>query len=175
MKLIIAISLLALSATAQAQILKCVGKDGKIEFATACPPGTKQQDTGVSSAPKPAPAPAKDDKGDKPAGKAADKGADKGGKAAEKAAPLSLADKEAESRKNQKAKAEADAKAEKTAAEEARRKQACEDSRANLKRFQDRQRTSRTDSKTGERIVFEEQDFVRETAKAERVIAENCK
>ncbi len=167
MKLIIAIFLLTVSVTAQAQILKCVGKDGKIEFATSCPPGTKQQVTGVSSAPKPTPAPAKDEKGDKPV--------DKGGKAADNAAPQSLADKEAAFRKNQKAKAEADAKAEKTAAEDARRKQACDDSRSSLKRFQDRQRTTRTDPKTGERTAFEEQDFIREIANAERFIAENCK
>lgn len=168
MKFLIAISLLALSAAAQAQIFKCVSKDGKIEFATACPPGTKQQDTGVSSASKPVPAPAKDEKGDKGA-KAADKGADK------KSAPKSLAEREAESRKNQKEKSETEAKAEKTAADDARRKQACEDSRSNLKRFQDRQRTSRVDPKTGERVMFEEQDFVREIANAERSIAENCK
>ncbi len=171
--------MLVSSVAAQAQILKCVGRDGKIEFATACPPGTKQQDTGVSSVSKPAPPPAKDEKGDKgdkgdKGGKAADKGADKG-KAAEKAAPLSLADREAESRKTQKAKAEADAKAEKAAADDARRKIACDDSRSNLKRYQDRQRSVRVDPKTGERHMFEEQDFVRETANAERAVAENCK
>lgn len=174
MKIIIAISLLALSATAPAQILKCVGKDGKIEFATVCPPGAKQQDTGVSSVSKSAPAPAKDEKDDK--GKAAEKGADKAAdKGADKGTPKSLADREAESRKNQKAKAEADTKAEKTAAEDTRRKQACDDSRVNLKRLQERQRTTRTDPKTGERVFFEEQDFIRETANAERAIAENCK
>jgi len=169
------IGMLALmsSVTAQAQILKCVDKDGKVEFATSCPGGTKQLGTGVSSRPAPAPAPAKDDKGGK------DKPADKSGKApekgADKAAPKSLADREAESRKNQKEKAEADAKAEKSAAESAQRKQACEDGRSYLKRLQDRQRTARTDPKTGERVFFEEQDFVRESANAERVVAENCK
>ncbi len=167
------IGMLALmgSVTAEAQILKCVGKDGKVEFATTCPTGTQQLDTGVSS--RPASAPAKDDKGGK------DKPADKSGKAlekgTEKGAPKSLADREAESRKNQKEKADADAKAEKSAAEIAQRKQACEDGRAYLKRLQERQRTARTDPKTGERVFFEEQDFVRETANAERVVAENCK
>ena len=162
MKFIIAISLLVLSATAQAQILKCVGNDGKIEFANACPPGTKQQDTGVSS--KPAPAPAKDVKGDKGA-----KGSDKG------AAPKSLADRDAEFRKRQTEQAIAAAKSDKAAAEDARRKQSCDDARSYLKRLQDRQRTTRTDPKTGERVFYEEEDFVRETANAERSIAENCK
>lgn len=161
--------ILVSSMAAQAQILKCVGKDGKIEFASSCPPGTKQLETGVSN--RPAPAPAKDDKGDK--GKAAEKG-DKG-KTAEKSAPKSLADRDVESRKNQKEKTDADAKAEKTAAESAQRKQACEDARSYLKQMQDRSRTARADPKTGERVFFEEQDYVRETANAERSIAENCK
>lgn len=169
-KFLIAISLLALSATAQAQILKCIGKDGKIEFASSCPPGTKQQDTGVSNKPSPAAASAKDEKSDK-----GGKGADKSAKGADKSAPKSLAERDAESRKNQKEKADADAKAEKTAADNARRKQACDDARSYLKRLQDRQRVTRTDPNTGERVFYEEQDFVRETANAERSISENCK
>lgn len=173
MKIIIAISLLALSATAQAQIVKCVGKDGKIEFASSCPPGTKQQDTGVPNKPVPAAAPAKDEKGDK--GDKGGKGADKGAKGADKSAPKSLAERDAESRKNQKEKAEADAKAEKSLADDTRRKQACDDARSHLKRLQDRSRTTRTDPKTGERVFFEEQDFVRETRNAEQSIADNCK
>lgn len=175
MKFIIALSLLALSATAQAQILKCVGKDGKIEFATSCPPGTKQQDTGVSSS-RPAPAPAKDEKGEKGAAKGADKGAKGNDKAAEKPdSQKTLAEKDADYRKRQAAQTEAAAKAEKSAAEDARRREACENSRGYLKRLQERQRTTRTDPKTGERVFYEEQDFVRETSVAERSIAENCK
>lgn len=170
MKFIIAISLLALSATAHAQIVKCIGKDGKIEFASSCPPGTKQQDTGVPNKPAPAAAPAKDEKGDK-----GDKGGKGAAKGADKSAPKSLAERDAESRKNQKEKAEADAKAQKSLADDTRRKQACDDARSHLKRLQDRSRTARTDPKTGERVFFEEQDFVRETANAERSIAENCK
>ena len=171
MKFIIAVSLLALSATAQAQILKCVGKDGKIEFATSCPAGTKQQDTGVSGS-KPAPAPAKDEKGDK----GADKGAEKGGKAAEKPdSQKSLAEKDADYRKRQATQTDAAAKAEKSAAEDARRKEACESARGYLRRMQERQRTTRTDPKTGERVFYEEQDYVRETAVAERSVADNCK
>ena len=160
MKFIIAVFVLTLSAGAQAQILKCIGKDGKIEFATSCPPGTKQQDTGVSSRPAPAPAPAKDDK--------AAKGTDKG-------APKSAAEQDAEFRKRQSTQAEEAAKAEKKAAEDARRQQACEDARSYLKRLQERQRTTRTDPKTGERVFYEEADYVRETANAERSVAENCK
>src|SRR5690348_12996017 len=55
--------LLMSNMASQAQILKCVGRDGKIEFASSCPPGTKQSETGVSN--KPAPSPVTDDKSDK--------------------------------------------------------------------------------------------------------------
>jgi Domain of unknown function (DUF4124) len=41
--------MLVSSLAAQAQILKCVDKNGKIEFATSCPGGTKQQ---MASPPK---------------------------------------------------------------------------------------------------------------------------
>ncbi|HTE14742.1 MAG TPA: DUF4124 domain-containing protein, partial [Burkholderiales bacterium] len=73
------------SLTAQAQIMKCVGKDGRIEFASNCPPGTKQQDTGVGNKPAPAPAPA----------------ASKESAKENAVAPKSLADRDAESRKRQ--------------------------------------------------------------------------
>lgn len=160
MKFMIAISLLALTASAQAQILKCVGKDGKIEFATACPPGTTQQSTGVSS--KPAPVPAKAEKG---AEKAADKAS----------GPKTLAEQDAEFRKRQKEKAEEDAKLEKTTADDARRKQACEVSQSQLKQLQSRQRWARTDPKTGERVFLEEDGYIKEIAIVERQISENCK
>jgi len=149
------------SAAVQAQILKCVGKDGKIEFATACPAGTKQQDTGVSNKPSAAPAPAKDDKG----AKAADKGSQ----------PKSLAEQEADFRKRQKEKADAEAKAEKIAIEDARRKVACDEARGQLVQLQNRQRWGRTDPKTGERVLLDEAGYIREIANAERQVAENCK
>jgi hypothetical protein len=176
-KFIIAIILLTLSATAHAQILKCVSKNGKIEFATSCPAGTKQQNTGVSSS-RPAPAPAKDEIGAKDGkdGKGTDKGTSKDAKSTAKPdAHKSLAEKDAEFRKRKKVESEAAAKAEKAAADNARSKVACENARSYLKRLQERQRTSRTDPKTGERVFFEEADYVRETAAAERSVAENCK
>lgn len=163
--------------TAQAQILKCVGKDGRVEFAQSCPPGTKQQDTGVTSRPAPAAkaidakSDAKADaKGDAKSDAKADAKADtKGG------APKSLADRDAEFRKRQADQKAAEEKTAKAKTEEAERKRTCEAAQGNLASLKNRQRMYRTDPKTGERVVFEEADYVREQAVAERVAAENCK
>lgn len=144
---------------AQAQILKCVSKDGRIEFASNCPPGTRQQDTGVSSKPAPAPAatPAKDGAKDAPG------------------APKSLADREAEFRKRQADQKEADSKSAQKAAEDADRQRSCQSAQSTLQALKNRQRMFRTDPKTGERAAFEEADYQREQSYAERMVAENCK
>ncbi len=147
------------STAAQAQILKCVGKDGKIEFATACPAGTKQQDTGVSN--KPAAAPAA-------------KGEAAGKEGAAKGAPT-LADRDAEFRKRQADQKEAAAKAEQKNAQTQEQQQACTAARANLQALKDRQRMYRVDPATGQRMNFEEEDYLRESAAAERQIAQSCK
>lgn len=150
--------------SAHAQILKCVGKDGRIEFAQVCPPGTKQQDTGVSN--KPAPV--------APAAQASDAKSD--AKADTKsAAPKSLADRDAEFRKRQADQKAAEEKTAKASADEAERKRTCQAAQSNLAALKNRQRMFRTDPKTGERVVFEEPDYIREQAVAERVAADNCK
>ncbi|NJN00283.1 MAG: DUF4124 domain-containing protein [Aquincola sp.] len=57
MKTLLAILAVAtLPLTAHAQIMKCVGAGGRVEFAAACPPGTKAQSTGIRNAPEAAPA-----------------------------------------------------------------------------------------------------------------------
>lgn len=149
-----------------AQILKCIGKDGRVEFAQNCPPGTRQLDTGVGSRPASAPAPAAKSDGK------SDAKAEPTGSAA---APKSTADRDAEFRKRQ---ADQKAAADKTAqksAEDAERQRVCQAAQSQVVALKSRQRTFRTDPKTGERIVFEEADYVREQAVAERVAAENCK
>jgi type IV secretory pathway VirB10-like protein len=152
--------------SAHAQILKCVGKDGRIEFAQNCPPGTKQQDAGVRSSPAPAPAAKSDVKSDAKVDAKAD---------AKGAAPKSLADRDAEFRKRQAEQKEADSKSAQAKAEETERQRVCQAAQSNLRALKDRQRMYRSDPKTGERVVFEEADYVREQGVAERVAAENCK
>jgi hypothetical protein len=144
--------------TVQAQIMKCIGKDGRIEFAANCPPGTRQQDTGVGTS-KPAPAPA-----------ASKEGAKDGA-----AAPKSLADRDAEFRKRQTEQKEAESKAAQKTADDAERVRACNSAKSNLQALKDRQRMFRNDPKTGERVMFEEADFQRELPITERLVAENCK
>ena len=160
-KFVTVLATLLLATTAvHAQIMKCVGKDGKIEFAASCPSGTKQQETGVVNKPAAAPAAAKSD------GK--DAGKDKG-------TPKSLADRDAESRKRQADQKDADTKAAQIATDNADRQRACQSAQANLAALKNRQRMSRTDPKTGERIVYEEADYQRELPITERLATENCK
>ena len=147
---------------AQAQIVKCIGKDGKIEFASACPSGTKQMETGVSNKPAPAPTPAKD-------AKAADKGGDA------KKGPQTLAERDADFKKRQTEKSATDEKEAKSAADAERNRRACSDAQSYVKRLQDRQRIVNVDPKTGERSYLSDGDYAREIAVAQQSVAENCK
>lgn len=144
------IVILLLPTAAHAQLLKCTSKDGKVEYASQCPPGTRAQDTGIKSAPAAAPS---------------------GSAGPQK----SIAERDAEFRKRQMEKQEAEAKQAKKGAFEAQQQRACDDARAYLKSLEDRNRVVRTDPKTGERIYLEEADYVSEVAAARRSIQENCK
>lgn len=148
------------ASTAPTQIMKCVGKDGKIEFTSSCPSGTQQQNTGVTN---------------KPAAPAAATKADGKDAAKDKAAPKSFADRDAEFRKRQTDQKEAETKAAQKATDEADRKRACESAQASLIALRSRQRMTRTDPKTGERSLYEEADFQRELPITERLASENCK
>lgn len=143
------ITMLLLSATVHAQLLKCIGKDGRVEYAGQCPPGTRAQDTGIKSTPSAAPS---------------------GSAEPQK----SLAERDAEFRKRQMEKQEAEAKEAKKTAEDAQRKRACDDARAYLKSLEARNRVAKTDPKTGERIYLEEADYASEIAAAQRSIQANC-
>jgi Domain of unknown function (DUF4124) len=154
--------LAATSPLAQAQILKCVGKDGRVEFAATCPSGTQQQSTGVSSkpaAPAPATATAKDGAKDSKDG----------------AVPKSLADRDAEFRKRQADQKVAEQKTAQKATEDADRQRACQSAQSNLQALKNRQRLYRTDPKTGERVFYEEADYLRELPITERNVADYCR
>src|SRR5262245_49377188 len=104
-KIFIAMLILLAPLAAHGQLLKCVSKDGKVEYASQCPPGTTPQQTGSRSTPGgPAPAPA--GKSDK---------------------PKTSADMEADFKKRQAEQSESQAKQEKEAAEKAQRQRACEE------------------------------------------------
>lgn len=150
MKTAITLALMLAVGPAYAQMLKCVGKDGKIEYADQCPNGTKELQTGIKSAPS-APAPG--------------------------AAPQqkSIAEREADFRKRQSEGAEAQAKLQKETAEKAQRERACEDARNYLTGLESGARIARTDPKTGERVFLEDAARAQELATARESVKANCK
>lgn len=150
MKAIIAIAMMLASAAAYGQLVKCVSKDGKVEYGTLCPPGTTEQRTtifsrGAGSTPSAAPQ------------------------------PKSLAEEDAAFRKRQLEQQEAQQKTDKQVAEAEQKRQACDSARAYLKSLQDGLRVTRTDPKTGERVYLEDAQYAAETAKAQRAVDQNCK
>jgi type IV secretory pathway VirB10-like protein len=152
--------LAAASSLAQAQIMKCVGKDGRVEFAATCPSGTQQQATGVSNKPAAPPAAA----------------AKEGAKDSKNsAAPKSLADRDAEFRKRQADQKAVEQKTAQKATEDADRQRACQSAQSNLQALKSRQRLFRIDPKTGERVFYEEADYQRELPITERNVADYCK
>jgi hypothetical protein len=146
-KTIIGLLLMMLSAAAYGQVLKCVGQDGKVEFATVCPSGTTVQQTGIRNDPKSAPA----------------------------AQQKPLAERDAEFRKRLSDRQEAATKAAKDADEAAQRKHACDSSRAYLRTLQSGSRVLKTDPATGERAYLQDAQYASETAKTQRAVDANCK
>lgn len=148
MKTIIAVLVMMLPGFAAAQVNKCIDANGRtVGYAAQCPPGTRAEQTNIKSAPA---AP---------------------GAAGQK----SLAERDAEFRKRQIEQQEAAAKGEKKTAEAEQRKRACDSSRAYLKSLQERQRITKTDPKTGERVFLSDSEYPTEIKRAESNIAANCK
>lgn len=141
------LALALLPAAAQAQILKCIGAGGRVEFASTCPPGTKAESTGIRNNP--------------------------GSSAA--SPQKSLAERDAEFRKRLVEQQEAAKKSEEKAQENADRKQNCESAQAYLRSLQSGQRIVKNDPKTGERIFLQDDDRAAETARAQRAVDSNCK
>lgn len=142
--------MMLLSVAAYGQLFKCVSKDGKVEYASQCPPGTKQQATGIKTTPS---------------------SPSSGAEAPQK----SLAERDAEFRKRLTEKDEAQASETKKAAEAEQRRRACDDARAYLKSLQAGNRVVRVDPKTGERIFLEDAGYATEIATAQRSVETNCK
>jgi hypothetical protein len=158
--------MLLLSTAAHGQLVKCIGKDGKVEYANQCPPGSKEQATGIRSGSAPPSTPSD--------GEQAQKGKPEGQKD-KPDAQKSLAERDAEFRKRRIEMQEAEAKNAKKTAEDEQRKRACDDARAYLKNLEARNRVVKFDPKTGERVYLEEAQYASETAAAQRSIEANCK
>jgi hypothetical protein len=135
---------------AHGQLLKCVGKDGKVEYAAQCPTGTKELQTGIKNAPAaPQPGTASQQK--------------------------SLAERDAEFRKRQLEGTEARQKEEAKATEKAAQSEDCERARTYVKSLQEGQRIAQVDPKTGERIFLDDANRPAEIARAQKVADSNCK
>lgn len=150
MKAAIALLLTLAVLPAHAQMLKCISKDGKVEYAAQCPPGTKEQQTGIRSSPV----------GSTPAAPTQQK---------------SYAEREADFKKRQGEQAEAQAKQQKESSEQAQRKTACVEARNYLAGLESGARITRVDPKTGERVFLEDNARAQEVARAQQSVQANCK
>lgn len=150
MKIIIAFFMMLVPLSAQAQLLKCISKDGKVEYATQCPPGTKELQTGIRNTPA---APA--------AGAASQQ--------------KSLAEREAEFRKRQLEGNEARKKEEAKAAEKAANRADCERALTYVKSLREGQRIAQIDPKTGERVFLDDASRPAEIARAQKIADDYCK
>jgi hypothetical protein len=151
-KLLLALVALLAPLAAHGQLLKCISKDGRVEYASECPPGTQERQTGIRSSRE---------------------GPSSGGAAAPK--QKSLAEREADFRKRQMEGAEAQKQAEAKAADEAQQRAACDQARVYLRSLQEGHRISRIDPKTGERVFLEDPDRPAAIAKAQASVNSNCK
>lgn len=145
--LLVILAVATLPFTAHAQIMKCVGAGGRVEFAAACPPGTKAESTGIRNAPAAAPA----------------------------SPQKSLAERDADFRKRKMEQQEAAKKAEEKKQQTADQKQNCETAKAYLSSLQSGNRIGKTDPATGERVFLEDNERAVEMARAQRAADTNCK
>ena len=132
---------------AHAQIMKCVGAGGRVEFAAACPPGTKAESTGIRNNPGAAPA----------------------------SPQKSLTERDAEFRKRQLEQQEAAKKGEEKSQQTADQKRNCEVAKSYLVSLQSGNRIGKTDPVTGERIFMEDNERASEIARAQRGVESSCK
>ena len=151
MKTILALVMMLLSATAYGQLVKCVSKDGKVEYANNCPPGTTEHQTGIRSS--------------------------GGGSSSASTAPQqkSLAERDADFKKRQIEQQEASQKDAKSSAEAAQKKEACDNAQTYLRNLEGGMRITRTDPKTGERVFLEDPQRDAEIVKARARADQNCK
>lgn len=148
MRIMIAILVLAAPLAAQAQLMKCIGQDGRVEYASQCPPGTREVPTGIRNTPSASPPSAQQ---------------------------KSFTEREAEFRKRLMERESARQKEEKQALENQDKRAACEQAQIYLKSLEVGNRISRVDPKTGERVFLEDPDRPAEIARARRAVDSNCK
>jgi len=151
-KFLMGCALLLAAGAAAGQVMECVDAKGNKTIAQFCPPGTVKENKLMKGGAGPGPAAAT--------------GA---------AAPSkSIAEQDAEYKKRILDRQEAEKKADKEKSDSAEKERGCLDARAQLRALQDGQRISRTDPKTGERIVLEDKDRPNEMANAQKSVDQWC-
>ena len=145
--LLVILAVAFLPVAAHAQIMKCVGSGGRVEFAASCPPGTKAESTGVRNNPG----------------------------AASAAPQKSLSERDADFRKRQVEQQEGSKKSAEKAQDTAERKQNCESAQAYMRGIESGGRLAKMDPATGERVFLEDSERAAEAARAQRAIDTNCK
>jgi hypothetical protein len=144
--------LLLATGVAAGQVMECFDAKGTKTIAQFCPPGTVKENKLMKGGAGPGPA----------AGSSA-------------AAPAkSLAERDAEFKKRMLDRQDAEKKSEKEKSDAKDMDRGCLDARAQLRALQDGQRISRTDPKTGERIVLEDKDRPNEIAAAQKSVDQWC-
>ena len=151
MKIIIALFLVLAPLSAQAQLLKCVGKDGKIEYAAQCPTGTKEQQTGI--------------KNTKEGPTASDKST----------AQKSLAERDADFRKRQTDQQAAATKKAGESKDAEARKANCDNAKSHLTAVESGERILKVDPTTGERSYLDDNERKRALAQARASVDNWCK
>lgn len=151
MKIIIALLVLIAPFAAHGQLLKCIGADGRVEYASDCPPGTKEQQTGIRST-REGPS-----------------------SSAPSTQQKSLAERDAASKKSAAEREDTQKKDLQKQAEAEQRRRACAEARSYLASLEGGARLTRTDPKTGERTFLEDDQRQKEAAYARSMIQENCK
>jgi hypothetical protein len=143
--------MMALSAAAHGQLVKCVSKDGKVEYARDCPVGSTEHQTGIRSS------------------------TGGGASASTATQQKSTAERDADFKKRQIEQQEAGQKDAKQSAEATQRKAACDSAQSYLRSLEGGMRITRTDPRTGERIFLDDPERAAEMTKARSRISENCK
>jgi hypothetical protein len=150
-KFIIALFVMLAPLAAHAQLLKCVGKDGKVEYAAQCPSDTKEQQTGIRST--------------------------KEGPTTNTKAPAqkSTAEREADFRKRQTDQQTAAAKQAEDAKDTEARKANCDNARAHLAGLESGGRVVKIDPATGERSHLDDDERIKAIAQARASVDGWCK
>lgn len=151
-KMLTGCALLLAASAATAQVMECFDAKGTKTIAQFCPSGTVRENKMMKGGAGPGPA-----------------------SGSTSAAPAkSLAERDAEFKKRALERQETEKKDEKAQTDSKEKERNCLDARAQLRALEDGQRISRTDPKTGERIVLEDKDRPNEIAGAQKSVDAWC-